>query len=90
MEALAMTLRQTIIDALKNAALSTQATLVDSLCDDTVLLNSGLDSLGFAVLVAQLEEELGFDPFTMTDEPIYPRTLGEFIAFYEKMACQVA
>lgn len=30
---------------------------------DTVLLESGLDSLGFAILIARLEEELGYDPF---------------------------
>ena len=30
--------------------------------DDLVLLDSGLDSLGFAVLVARLEDELGIDP----------------------------
>lgn len=83
-----MTLRQTIIDTLRDVAASTQARLVDPLDDDTVLLQSGLDSMGFAILVALLEENLGFDPFTMTDEPIYPRTLGEFIAFYEKMAGQ--
>jgi acyl carrier protein len=83
-----MTLRQTIIDTLISVAFYSQATLVDPLTDDTVLLQSGLDSLGFAALVAQLEEDLGFDPFTMTDEPIYPRTLGEFIGFYEKMAGQ--
>lgn len=81
-----MTLRQTIIDTLKDVAASIDTTLVDPLTDETVLLQSGLDSLGFAILVAQLEENIGFDPFAMTDEPIYPRTLGEFIAFYDLMA----
>ena len=65
---------------------STGSKLVDPLTDDVVLLQSGLDSMGFAVLVARLEEELEFDPFTLSDEAIYPRTLGEFINFYEKMA----
>jgi acyl carrier protein len=32
--------------------------------DDLRLAESGLDSLGFAVLVACLEDKLGFDPFT--------------------------
>ena len=36
------------------------------LIDETILLDTGLDSLGFAVLVAQLDEELGFDPFTLS------------------------
>ena len=53
------------------------------LTDDLILLESGLDSLGFAILVVELEEELGFDPFTLSDEPYYPQTLGEFKDFYE-------
>ena len=81
-----MLLREIIIQTIKNVAESSDANLVEPLTDETVLLESGLDSLGFAILVAQLEEELKFDPFTMTDEPIYPRTLGEFIDFYEKMS----
>jgi len=52
--------------------------------DDTVLLESGLDSLGFAILVATLEEELDYDPFSMSDVAIYPKTFGEFVAIYEK------
>ena len=51
---------------------------------DTVLLDSGLDSLGFAIFVSQLEEELGYDPFTLSDDAYYPQTFGEFVAFYEK------
>lgn len=48
----------------------------------TVLLDSGLDSLGFAILVTRLEEELGFDPFTLASEAYYPQTFGAFVAFY--------
>lgn len=81
-----MTIRQAILDTLKDVAISNSSTLVNPLTDETVLMQSGLDSMGFAVLVALLEENLGFDPFTMTDEPIYPRTLGEFISFYESMS----
>lgn len=56
---------------------------VHKLTSDVVLLESGLDSLGFAILVTLLEEKLGFDPFTMTDEPIYPNTFGEFVEIYD-------
>ena len=56
------------------------------LTDDLVLLDSGLDSLGVAILVARLEETLGFDPFTETDDIAYPVTLGDFIRFYEHAA----
>jgi len=56
------------------------------LADDLVLLDSGLDSLGIAILVVRLEETLGFDPFTKTDDMAYPVTLGDFIRFYEHAA----
>ena len=51
---------------------------------DTVLLETGLDSLGFAIFVSMLDEELGFDPFTLADDSYYPQTFAEFVAFYEK------
>lgn len=56
------------------------------LSDDLVLLESDLDSLGFAVLVTRLDERLGFDPFSIMEEPVYPVTLGELIEVYEQMA----
>ena len=52
--------------------------------DDLVLLDSGLDSMGFAVLVVELEGVLGFDPFSISEEAFYPSTFGEFVSFYEK------
>ncbi|WP_102305444.1 hypothetical protein [Vibrio cyclitrophicus] len=52
--------------------------------DTQVLLESGLDSLGFAILVALLEEELDFDPFQEMENAVYPTTFGEFVAIYEK------
>ena len=55
---------------------------VPKLRDDDILLESGLDSLGFAVIVTRLEESLGYDPFTEMDEPVYPQTLGEFVDIY--------
>ena len=64
----------------------TDCTLVAPLQDDTVLLESGLDSLGFAMLVSRLEEELGYDPFVQMADPVYPATLGEFVAIYRKFA----
>ena len=59
-------------------------TEVPELTTDTVLLDSGLDSLGFAIFVSSLEDALGYDPFTLSDDAYYPQTFGEFIAFYEK------
>lgn len=49
-----------------------------------ILLETGLNSLGFAILVALLEEELDFDPFQEMEDAVYPTTFGEFVAIYEK------
>jgi acyl carrier protein len=54
------------------------------LTEDLVLLNSGLDSLMIAILVARLEETLGLDPFTDSDDIYYPVMLGDFIKAYEQ------
>jgi acyl carrier protein len=53
------------------------------LLDDLVLLESGLDSLCFAVIVARLEDELGFDPFTSSEDIEFPVTFRDFIEIYE-------
>ena len=54
--------------------------------DDLVLLESGLDSLCFAILVTRLEDAFGFDPFTTSEDVYFPVTLGDFIRFYEDAA----
>jgi hypothetical protein len=51
--------------------------------NETVLVNSGLDSLCFAVLVARLEDKLGVDPFSTGEDSSFPVTLGEFVRVYE-------
>jgi acyl carrier protein len=56
------------------------------LTDDLVLLQSGLDSLCFAIIVARLEDELGFDPFSVAEDVYFPVTLSDFIKFYEDAA----
>lgn len=81
-----MTLRDTILDTLREVATDTDCILVDDLSDTTVLLQSGLDSLGFAMLVARLDELLGYDPFVTLQDAVYPRTLGEFIDIYQHHA----
>jgi hypothetical protein len=79
-----MSTRQTILDNIKQISLDNGLTLAPNLSDETILLESGLDSLAFAILVATLEFKLGFDPFVIMDEPIYPKTLGDFIEIYER------
>jgi hypothetical protein len=56
------------------------------LSDNLVLLESGLDSLCFAIIVARLEDELGFDPFSADEEIEFPITLSDFIRIYENAA----
>ena len=78
-------LRDKITTAIQETA-DIRGTEVVVLVDETVLLESGLDSLGFAILVARLEEELGYDPFILMDVPVYPRTLSEFVEIYQRFA----
>lgn len=80
-------LQNKILTAIQETA-DMRGSEIGVLVDETVLLESGLDSLGFAILVARLEEELGYDPFVMMDEPVYPRTLGEFVEIYQRFARQ--
>jgi acyl carrier protein len=54
------------------------------LTDDAVLLESGLDSLCFAIIVATLEDEFGYDPFTQAEDVFFPITFGDFVTFYER------
>ncbi len=51
--------------------------------DDLALLDSGLDSLSFAVVVTRLEISLGVDPFSADEDARFPVTFGEFVEFYE-------
>ena len=60
--------------------------LVEPIEANTLLLECGLDSLGYAMLVAQLEEDLGFDPFTELAIDTYPSTFVEFLGFYQQCA----
>jgi len=80
-----MTIRDTIHDQLRDL-FDEDELPVPELADDLVLLETDLDSLGFAVLVTRLDELLGYDPFSLMDEPVYPTTLGEFVAVYERFA----
>lgn len=56
------------------------------LTDQLELLESGLDSLCFAIVVTRLEESLGVDPFSASEDAVLPVTFGEFVRFYENAA----
>lgn len=51
--------------------------------DDLPLMESGLDSLCFAIVVSRLESVLGVDPFSTNEDAPFPVNLREFIHFYE-------
>jgi acyl carrier protein len=80
-----MTTKLTILSEMRKVA-DEQAKKLAPLSDDLVLLDSGLDSLCFAVLVARLEDKLGLDPFTTADDIAFPVTLGDFVGVYERAA----
>jgi len=80
-----MSVRETVISHIREIA-AENGKKVGQLTDSMALLDSGLDSLGIAILVARLEEALGFDPFTQSEDVFYPVTVGDFIRFYENAA----
>lgn len=80
-----MSVRDAVIAQVKLVAEQQRKTL-QPLADDMPLTGSGLDSLCIALVVANLEDELGVDPFGVGGDVAMPATLGEFIAFYEKAA----
>jgi acyl carrier protein len=77
-----MTVRSEIIDQFTEVAQEYDKRLAP-LTDELELLESGLDSLCFAVVVARLEVSLGVDPFSASEDAVFPVTFGEFVRFYE-------
>jgi acyl carrier protein len=77
-----MSVKLTILEQMEGVARE-HGKILAPLKDDLVLAECGLDSLGFAVLVARLEDTLGVDPFTASEEAVFPLTLGEFVKVYE-------
>ena len=77
-----MSSRSIILEKFQTIAAS-QSKPLAPLTDATVLLDSGLDSLCFAIIVATLEDDLGVDPFTTAEDVYFPVTFGDFVAFYD-------
>ncbi len=77
-----MSVRSTITSQFEQVA-SEQKRELAPLSDELPLLESGLDSLSFAIIVARLEDALGCDPFSAVEEIEFPVTLGDFIRLYE-------
>jgi acyl carrier protein len=78
-----MSVRETVVLQFQQVAAEQKRKLA-SLSDNLKLLDSGLDSLSFALIVARLEDALGFDPFDTDDDVRFPVTFGEFVKLYEK------
>lgn len=75
--------RSTITSLFKEVA-EEQGRALSPLTDDLKLLQSGLDSLSFAIIVARLEDSLGFDPFNADEAVDFPVTFGDFVRLYER------
>jgi hypothetical protein len=80
-----MNVRSEIITQFKEVAREQDRRLA-RVTDSMELLNSGLDSLCFAIIVSRLETSLGIDPFSTSEDARFPVTLGDFISFYEHAA----
>ena len=79
------TVRPEIIAQFRSIAAQQKKTL-QPLSDDLPLLETGLDSLCFAVLIARLDDTLGLDPLSNGDVTEFPVTVGDFIRLYEREA----
>jgi acyl carrier protein len=77
-----MTVKTEIITQFKRVA-EEQDKRLAPLTDDLPLMESGLDSLCFAVVVSRLESSLGLDPFSTDEDARFPVTFGDFVTFYE-------
>ena len=80
-----MSVRSEILDQIKQVA-HEQNKRLGLLSDEMPLLDLGLDSLCFAIIVVRLETVLGVDPFSENEGAPFPVTLREFIHFYENAA----
>ena len=75
-----LSVRSLIARELQQVAIEHGRALVP-LRDEIKLIESGLDSLGLAVLVMRLTDSLGIDPMSVAS----PVTFGEFVQMYESL-----
>ena len=80
-----MSMRSAIASQFQQVASEQERTL-SPLSDELKLLQSGLDSLSFAIIVARLEDSLGIDPFRSSEAVEFPVTFGDFVRLYENFA----
>jgi len=80
-----MSNRSTILSEIQKVA-EEQKVKLAPLSDNLILIESGLDSLCIAILVSRLEDTLGVDPFSASEDVPLPVTLGDFVKAYENAA----
>jgi acyl carrier protein len=79
-----MSLKLTIVNEMAQVA-GEHGRLLPPLEDHLMLVDTGLDSLALAVLIARLEERLKINPFMAKDRKL-PLTVGDFVNAYEHEA----
>ena len=77
-----MSIRSEVITQITQVA-EEQNRALAPLKDDLPLLDSGLDSLCLAVVIARLEDLLGVDPFSSSADAPFPVTVGDLVSSYE-------
>ena len=77
----ASAIRITIMQKMREIA-AQQGKVLGELNDDLPLVDSGLDSLCIAILVASLDDQLDLDPFSGSNAVI-PVTFGDFVRMCE-------
>jgi hypothetical protein len=77
-----MSLHANIVAEFEKVAVEQSKSLAP-ISDELPLLESGLDSLCFAIIVARLEDSTGIDPFAAGEEIEFPVTFGDFVRFYD-------
>ena len=86
---MSVSIRETIVTVFEQVAAEQRHKLA-SLTDDRPLMETGLDSLAFAIVVARLEDSLGIDPFSASDDAEFPVTFGDFVQMYERTFANAA
>lgn len=77
-------LEQMIRDVMDEVAAETDRETLTQIDSHTVLAETGLDSIGLAIVMARLETRLGFDPFARSSDAQLPRTFSELVALYRR------
>jgi acyl carrier protein len=77
-----MSIREIVYDQVRRVAEQQRKTL-PLIADDVRILESGLDSLGVAVLIANLDDEFNVNAFDDDDAAI-PVTYGDLVQVYQR------